>query len=97
MADAGEALLRLDGVYTDIGRYQILDGVDLTVRRGGVTMLLGRNGAGKTTTLRTIMGLWKARAGAITFMDDRSPPWRRLTSRAWGSPTCRRTWASSAS
>ena len=25
-------------------------------------MLLGRNGAGKTTTLRTIMGLWKARA-----------------------------------
>jgi branched-chain amino acid transport system ATP-binding protein len=52
MADAGEALLRLDGVYTDIGRYQILYGVDLTVRRGGVTMLLGRNGAGKTTTLR---------------------------------------------
>ena len=40
MADAGEALLWLDGVYTDIGRYQILYGVDLTVRRGGVTMLL---------------------------------------------------------
>jgi branched-chain amino acid transport system ATP-binding protein len=71
MADAGEALLRLNGAYTDIGRYQILYGVDLTVRRGGVTMLLGRNGAGKTTTLRTIMGLWKARAGAITF-DGRS-------------------------
>ena len=34
-------------------------------------MLLGRNGAGKTTTLRTIMGLWKASAGAITF-DGRS-------------------------
>ena len=30
-------------------------------------MLLGRNGAGKTTTLRTIMGLWQARAGAIRF------------------------------
>ena len=71
MADAGEALLRLGGVYTDIGRYQILYGVDLTVRRGRVTMLLGRNGAGKTTTLRTIMGLWKARAGEITF-DGRS-------------------------
>ena len=71
MADADEALLRLRGVYTDIGRYQILYGVDLAVRRGRVTMLLGRNGAGKTTTLRTIMGLWKARAGAITF-DGRS-------------------------
>jgi branched-chain amino acid transport system ATP-binding protein len=43
MADAGEALLRLNGVYTDIGRYQILYGVDLTVQRGRVTMLLGRN------------------------------------------------------
>jgi len=30
-------------------------------------MLLGRNGAGKTTTLRTIMGLWRARAGAIVY------------------------------
>jgi len=29
--------------------------------------LLGRNGAGKTTTLRTIMGLWRARAGSIRF------------------------------
>ena len=30
-------------------------------------MLLGRNGAGKTTTLRTIMGLWAASQGSITF------------------------------
>jgi branched-chain amino acid transport system ATP-binding protein len=64
---ADDALLRLDGVYTDIGRYRILHGVDLAVRRGRVTMLLGRNGAGKTTTLRTIMGLWRARQGEITF------------------------------
>jgi branched-chain amino acid transport system ATP-binding protein len=32
-------------------------------------MLLGRNGAGKTTTLRTIMGLWQASSGRITFGD----------------------------
>lgn len=67
MAEADDVLLRLDGVHTDIGRYKILHGVSLTARRGRVTMLLGRNGAGKTTTLRTIMGLWKARAGRITF------------------------------
>jgi branched-chain amino acid transport system ATP-binding protein len=67
MTGAGDALLRLDGVYTDIGRYRILHGVDLAVRRGRVTMLLGRNGAGKTTTLRTIMGLWRARQGRIVF------------------------------
>lgn len=63
---AGEdAMLRLEGVHTDIGRYRILHGVDLIARRGRVTMLLGRNGAGKTTTLRTIMGLWRARQGQI--------------------------------
>jgi len=67
MPDAGDILLRLEGVYTDIGRYQILHGVDLAARRGRVTMLLGRNGAGKTTCLRSIMGLWKPRAGRISF------------------------------
>lgn len=60
-------LLRLEGVHTHIGQYHILQGVDLTVPDGGITMLLGRNGAGKTTTLRTIMGLWKPSKGTITF------------------------------
>jgi branched-chain amino acid transport system ATP-binding protein len=63
----GAALLRLAGVHTHIGRYHILHGIDLAVRRGRLTMLLGRNGAGKTTTLRTIMGLWRRSAGEIDF------------------------------
>ena len=58
-------LLKLAGVHTRIGHYHILHGVDFAVPRGGLTMLLGRNGAGKTTCLRTIMGLWRASAGAI--------------------------------
>ena len=61
------ALLHLQGVHTHIGAYHILHGVDLEVRQGEVTMLLGRNGAGKTTTLRTIMGLWAASKGALHF------------------------------
>ncbi len=61
------AVLRLDDVHTDIGQYHILHGVSLDVPEGGVHVLLGRNGAGKTTTLRTIMGLWRARKGAISF------------------------------
>jgi branched-chain amino acid transport system ATP-binding protein len=60
-------LLRLDGVHADIGQYKILHGVSFDVPEGGVHVLLGRNGAGKTTTLRTIMGLWRARKGAIVF------------------------------
>lgn len=62
-------LLSLSGVHTHIGPYHILQGVDLKVPEGGVTVLLGRNGAGKTTTLRTIMGLWTASQGEIHFAD----------------------------
>ena len=62
-----ENLLTLEGVHTHIGAYHILHGVDLAVPKGQLTMLLGRNGAGKTTTLRTIMGLWNASRGKITF------------------------------
>jgi branched-chain amino acid transport system ATP-binding protein len=62
-----QALLTLAGVHTHIGAYHILHGVDLSVPKGEVTLLLGRNGAGKTTTLRTIMGLWRASKGTLTF------------------------------
>jgi len=63
-------LLTLEGVHTHIGAYHILHGVDLAVPQGELTLLLGRNGAGKTTTLRTIMGLWRASAGRITFKGE---------------------------
>jgi branched-chain amino acid transport system ATP-binding protein len=62
-----DTLLKLEGVHTHIGAYHILHGVDLVVPRGQLTLLLGRNGAGKTTTLRTIMGLWRASQGRISF------------------------------
>lgn len=62
-----QALLELKNVHTHIGAYHILHGVDLAVAPAAVTMLLGRNGAGKTTTLRTIMGLWRASQGQVSF------------------------------
>ncbi len=64
-------LLQLKGVQTHIGAYHILHGVDFDVPQGEVTMLLGRNGAGKTTTLRTIMGLWQASQGELSFRGQR--------------------------
>jgi branched-chain amino acid transport system ATP-binding protein len=64
-------LLNLAGVHTHVGRYHILQGIDLGVAEGQTTMLLGRNGAGKTSTLRTIMGLWQASAGQISLDGQR--------------------------
>ena len=62
-----QPILSLQDVHTDIAQYQILHGISFDVPEGGTYVLLGRNGAGKTTTLRTIMGLWQARAGRIVF------------------------------
>lgn len=60
----------IEVVYNNI--IQVLRGVSLSVREGGVVSLLGTNGAGKTTTLRAISGLLKPengfiRDGVITF------------------------------
>ncbi|SDC76387.1 ABC transporter ATP-binding protein [Ruegeria marina] len=60
-----DPILRLEGVCTNIAQYHILQGVELEVPRGAVTMLLGRNGVGKTTTLRTIIGHWRAHKGRV--------------------------------
>jgi len=60
-------LLKLDYVETYIGQYHILQGISFEVKKGEVTVLLGRNGAGKTTTLRTVMGLNPASKGSVMF------------------------------
>ena len=59
--------LALAGVVAGYGAGTELHGVDLRVQPGERVGLLGRNGAGKTTLLRTVMGLTRVDAGAMTF------------------------------
>ncbi|PWK15707.1 ABC transporter ATP-binding protein [Tumebacillus permanentifrigoris] len=60
-------LLQVENIQTYIDQFHILQGVNLAVEAGRVTVILGRNGAGKTTTLRSIMGLTPPRAGRVVF------------------------------
>ncbi len=55
---------KLDQFY---GGSHTLWGVDLEVRAGECTCLMGRNGVGKTTLLRAIMGLVPSVGGQIAF------------------------------
>jgi branched-chain amino acid transport system ATP-binding protein len=57
------APLELHEVGAAYGRIEVLHGIDVAVRRGGVTALLGPNGAGKTTALGVMSGLLEPTRG----------------------------------
>lgn len=57
--------LTVENLSVDLAGRPVLQGVSLTVERGGFVGLVGPNGAGKTTLLRAILGLIPTKAGTI--------------------------------
>jgi branched-chain amino acid transport system ATP-binding protein len=64
-------LLEVEALETAYGASQVLFGLGLRVGEGETVTLLGRNGMGKTTTVRSILGLTRARRGAVVFRGRR--------------------------
>ena len=64
-------LLSVEKLDTAYGASQVLFDLSLVINEGEAVTLLGRNGMGKTTTVRSIMGLTRPRAGAISFRGRR--------------------------
>jgi urea transport system ATP-binding protein len=58
-------MLSLQSIHQFYGSSHTLRGLNLEVRKGALTVLLGRNGVGKTTLLRSIMGQTALRSGEI--------------------------------
>jgi len=56
------------GLVAGFGRRRVLDGLDLELATGQVTVLLGQNGAGKSTLLRVLLGLLQPRAGMVQVL-----------------------------
>jgi uncharacterized protein (UPF0261 family)/ABC-type branched-subunit amino acid transport system ATPase component len=57
-------MLEVSGLNVHYGHSHALQGVDLTLQRG-VLSVVGRNGMGKTTLCKAIMGLVRASSGSI--------------------------------
>jgi D-xylose transport system ATP-binding protein len=66
-ADTTTPLLSLRGVHKSFGAVHVLRGVDLDVRRGQVTALVGDNGAGKSTLIKGIAGIHAFDDGEYLF------------------------------
>jgi len=64
MSDNG-TIIRMDKVSKAFCGTRALDEVDLAVRSGRITGVLGANGAGKSTLLRTIIGLYLPDSGRV--------------------------------
>ncbi|RDJ23339.1 ABC transporter permease [Bosea caraganae] len=66
---AGVPVLQIAGLNVFYGRSHALQGVDLTLHHG-VLSVVGRNGMGKTTMCKAIMGLVPISGGSIRFFGE---------------------------
>ena len=73
-------LLHVKNLDVKYGESQVLRDVNLELRPGTITALMGRNGVGKTTLLKSIMGLLPAARGEVAFLGkslNKLPPEKR--------------------
>ena len=60
-----EPIVVLADVHQSFGDVEVLKGVSMTVRKGGVACIIGPSGSGKSTLLRCINGLVPIESGTI--------------------------------
>ena len=60
-------MLKVTGIRKKYNKHEVLKGIDLTVNKGNVVVILGPSGSGKTTLLRCINFLEKADSGHLDF------------------------------
>ncbi|ODP27813.1 Energy-dependent translational throttle protein EttA [Paenibacillus nuruki] len=62
-------MIQLEQISKSFGKQEVLQSIDLQVKKGEVVVILGPSGSGKTTLLRCINYLEKPDAGQITIGD----------------------------
>ena len=63
-------MIKVSNIHKTFGQNTILRGIDLTIQKGQVVVILGPSGSGKTTFLRCLNALEMPEQGTISFEDE---------------------------
>jgi polar amino acid transport system ATP-binding protein len=64
-----DPVVRIKGLTKSFGRLQVLNGIDLTVRRAEIAFIIGPSGSGKSTLLRCVNALETYQGGELWVED----------------------------
>ncbi|HWP46097.1 MAG TPA: ABC transporter ATP-binding protein [Candidatus Limnocylindrales bacterium] len=70
-----EVLLEIRGLYKDFSGIKVIEGIDLSVKKGERHAIIGPNGAGKTTFFNLLTGRYKPSRGHIYFNGQEITGW----------------------
>lgn len=71
---AGQPIIRVRGLTVDFGGPNVLEELDVDIRRGEILAIVGASGTGKSVLMRSILGLVRPQAGEIEAFGQRIGP-----------------------
>ncbi len=70
MTEENKPLVRIEGLHKYYGHHHVLKGIDMTVKKGEVAVVIGPSGSGKSTMLRCVNLMETISAGRIHVGDQ---------------------------
>jgi len=63
-------MIEFKDLHKRFGKLTVLDGLDLSIKKGGIFAILGPNGSGKTTLIKCLLGMVIPNKGEIIFDNE---------------------------
>ena len=65
-----DCILKVENLSAGYGNQVVLENINLCIKDGDFTGIIGPNGGGKTTLFRIILGILTPLSGKVTFPDN---------------------------